>query len=184
MANYKRPKGDERDEKGERKDLPLVGCAPTTPPGSDEDPDEEENDVVMEPKKKKKKKEKSKKRTKEKKKSEKGEVEERARSPSAERWKIGRDDKELGGRTKTLGNTSEMDRDRKRYRDERSYRDRMNVDSYRRHDYKEKDRETDMREDVKYKGNIEERMKYRRDNERGRDRQDTERRRYEDRNRK
>jgi hypothetical protein len=183
VANYKRPKGDERDEKGERKDLPLVGCAPTTPPGSDEDPDEEENDVVMEPKKKKKKKEKSKKRTKEKKKSEKGEVEERARSPSAERWKIGRDDKELGGRTKTLGNTSEMDRDRKRYRDERSYRDRMNVDSYRRHDYKEKDRETDMREDVKYKGNIEERMKYRRDNERGRDK-DTERRRYEDRNRK
>ena len=183
MANYKRPKGDERDEKGERKDLPLVGCAPTTPPGSDEDPDEEEN-VVMEPKKKKKKKEKSKKRTKEKK-SEKDEVEERvrARSPGLEskNWKIGGDDKDLGGRTKKLGNTSEMERDRKRYGNERGYSDRMNLDDHRKHEYKERDRDTDRREDVKYKGNIKERMKHRGDNERG---MDTERKRYESRNRR
>ena len=177
MANYKRPKGDERDENGERKDLPLVGCAPTIQ--SDEDPDEE-SDVVMEPKKKKKKKEKSKKQTKEKKKTEKSDVEERVRekSPTLERkiQKVGRDEKELGGKSTKLGNTSETDR--KSFGNERGYRDKVNKeDVYKKHEYKEKYGDIDRRGD-KYK------VKHGRDKDERHNDEGTDRKRYQDRNRR
>jgi hypothetical protein len=184
VANYKRPKGDERDEKGERMDLPLVGCAPTVQ--SDEEPDEE-NAVVMEPKKKKRKKEKAKKRMKEKNivKEEVEEREPRERSPSIERKnrKIERNEKELGGRSKKLGNTSEIDR--KSYGNERDYRNKMNtVHTYEKHEYREKVRDTDRRGDPKYKGNNEERIKHRRDKDERCSDKDTERKRYHDRSRR
>ena len=177
VANYKRPKGDERDETGERKELPLIGCAPTTPSGTDSD---EQENVVVEPKKKKKKKEKSKKRSKENKKSEKVKEEEetRANSPCSEgkSRKVHRQDKQLDDRTRKVRHSPDLDRDRKRYRDDRAREDKMNVDNYRRY----KERETD-RKDVKYRENINEKLMHR--TEKGKDK-DIERKRHEDRNRR
>ena len=139
----------------------------------------------MEPKKKKKKKEKSKKRTKEKNKGEKDEVEvqTRARSPTLEskNWKTDRDNRE----TKKLEHSSEVHRDRKRYRDEPVYKDRTKVDSYRKREYKEKDKKMGKGEDGQYKDQIEERIKRHKDNEeRGKGRKDTERKRCEDKSRR
>lgn len=143
----------------------------------------------MEPKRKKKKKEKSKKRTKEKNKGEKDEVEVRTRTRSpnlgSKNLKMGRDDRELTDRTKKLEHSSEVHRDRKRYMDEPVYKDKTDVDSYRKREYKEKDKKIGMGEDCKYKDKIEERIRHHKDNEeKGRDRRETERKRYEGKSRR
>lgn len=184
MANYKRPKGDERDEQGERKELPLVGCAPTTPSGSDEESGEE--NIVLETKKKKKKKEKSKKRAKENKKSKKDQVEERKRriSPASlesKELKIAKVEKEFDDRMNKK--TSEMDRDRKRYNDDQGEGNKL--DKYRRPEHKDRDRGP-VRDDDKYRGNIDGRNReYIKHNERDRGKvRDADKKRYENKNRK
>ena len=105
----------------------------------------------------------------------------RAKSPILERkiQKIGRNEKELGGKSTKLGSTSETGR--KSYGNERGHRDKVNKeDIYKKHEYKEKYRDIDWRGDVKYKGNIEERVKHGRDKDERHS--DKERKRYQDRN--
>ncbi|XP_028405550.1 RNA-binding motif protein, X-linked 2-like [Dendronephthya gigantea] len=164
VANYKRPKGDERDEKGERKELPLVGCAPTTPPGSDED-QEEGNDMTLDPRKKKKKKEKTQKRPKENKKNIEMAGKERKQGLSS-------------GQESILSKIAKLDQNfegnsRKRCSDERGDQDRSHLEKHRKSDYKDSDRETNRRRERRERDN----ERQRGDNERGKDR---DRKRYED----
>ena len=58
VEEYRRPKGDEKDEEGKFKEKEEKGCAPQTPPESEE----EEFDLDKKGKKKKAKKEKKKKK--------------------------------------------------------------------------------------------------------------------------
>ncbi|XP_065056432.1 RNA-binding motif protein, X-linked 2-like [Rhopilema esculentum] len=67
VEEYRRPKGDEKDEKGKFKEKEEKGCAPQTPPESEE----EESDLDKKGKKKKAKKVKKKKKKKKDNKSEK-----------------------------------------------------------------------------------------------------------------
>lgn len=174
MANYKRPKGDERDEKGERKELPLVGCAPTTPPGSDED-QKEGSDIILDPEKKKKKKEKTKKRPKEKKKNKEIGVKELDQGLSSGQEsilsKIAKLDQDFEGRKDMIG--CNLGINRKRYSDVRGDQNRSNLEKRWRSDCKDGDGETNSRRER----NIEDKRRDRKDNERGKER---DRKRYED----
>ena len=60
-ANYRRPKSDEKDEHGNRKEIIEEGCAPKTPSPSPPASDEEEKLLELSKKRKKEKKAKKKK---------------------------------------------------------------------------------------------------------------------------
>ena len=64
-ANYRRPKGDEKDEHGNRKEIIEEGCAPKTPSPSPPASDEEEKLLELPKKRKKEKKAKKQKKHKE-----------------------------------------------------------------------------------------------------------------------
>ena len=82
-----------------------------------------------------------------------------------------------------MESSSEFDPDRNRHKGELVYKDRRNVDSDRRREYEEKDKQ--IKEESKYKGKIEERMKHHKGiKERDQDRKDKERKRYDGKNRR
>ena len=74
VEEYRRPKGDEKDESGKFQEKEETGCAPKTPPESSTDGDDDDDDVndrEMKKVKKRKKKEKKKRKKEEKQKRDK-----------------------------------------------------------------------------------------------------------------